>query len=80
MESVNYLLTAVDGVKVVKTDKGRALYSVLLCELCVLGKITQRISCRTAGSKDWMENFDKELDVGLLHLANIDITPILKSI
>ena len=27
-----------------------------------------------------MENFDKELDVGLLYLANIDITPMLKGI
>jgi len=27
-----------------------------------------------------MENFDEELDVGLPHLVNIDITPTLKSI
>ena len=27
-----------------------------------------------------MENFNKELDVGLPHLANIDITPTSKSI
>ena len=40
MELVEYLLTAVDRVKVVKTDRGRTLYGVLLCELYVLGKIT----------------------------------------
>jgi hypothetical protein len=27
-----------------------------------------------------MENFNEELDVGLPHLANIDVTPTLKSI
>jgi len=27
-----------------------------------------------------MENFNKELDIRLPYLANIDITPILKSI
>ena len=27
-----------------------------------------------------MENFDEELDVGLPHLANIDVTPMLKGI
>ena len=46
MELVDYLPTAVDRVKVVKTDRGRTPYSVLLCELCVLGKITQQISYR----------------------------------
>jgi hypothetical protein len=40
MELVNYLLTAVDGVKVVKMDRGRTPYGILLCKLCVLGKIT----------------------------------------
>ena len=39
MELVDYLLTAVDGVKVVKIDKGRTLYSVLLCKLYILRKI-----------------------------------------
>jgi hypothetical protein len=39
MELVDYLLTAADGVKVVKTDRGRTPYGVLLCELCVLRKI-----------------------------------------
>src|SRR6266567_5860338 len=42
MELVDYLLTAVDRVKVVKTDRGRTLYSVPLCKLCVLGKMTQQ--------------------------------------
>jgi len=37
---VDYLLTAADGVKVVKTDKGRTLYGVPLCEPYVLRKIT----------------------------------------
>ena len=32
------------------------------------------------GSKDWMENFDEELDVRLPHLVNIDVTPTSKSI
>ena len=27
-----------------------------------------------------MENFNKELDIGLPHLVNIDVTPTLKSI
>jgi len=27
-----------------------------------------------------MENFNKELDVGLPHLANINVTPTLKNI
>jgi hypothetical protein len=40
MELVGYLLTAADGVKVVKTDRGRTLYGVLLCKPYVLGKIT----------------------------------------
>jgi len=39
MELVDYLLTAVDGVKVVKTDRGRTLYSVPLYKLYVLGKM-----------------------------------------
>jgi len=80
MESVDHLPTAADGVKVVKTDRGRTLYGVPLCELCVLGKMAQQIFRRKDGSKDWMENFDEELDVGLPHLANIDVTPTLKSI
>jgi len=46
MELVNYLLTTADRVKVVKTDRGRTPYGVLLCKLCVLRKITQQISCR----------------------------------
>ena len=40
MELVEYLLTTVDGVKVVKTDRGRTLYGVLLYKLYILGKIT----------------------------------------
>ena len=40
MESVEYLLTAVDRIKVVKTDKGRTLYSILLYKTCILKKIT----------------------------------------
>jgi hypothetical protein len=40
MELVDYLPTIVDGVKVVKTDRGRTLYSVPLCKLYILGKIT----------------------------------------
>ena len=40
MELVDYLLTAVDGVKVVKMDRGRTPYSILLCKLYILGKIT----------------------------------------
>jgi hypothetical protein len=39
MELVEYLLTAVDGVKVVKTDRGRTPYSVPLYEPYVLGKM-----------------------------------------
>jgi len=46
MESVNYLLTAADGVKVVKTDRGRTPYSIPLYKPCVLGKMTQQISYR----------------------------------
>src|SRR6266568_8973039 len=46
MESVDHLPTAVDGVKVVKTDKGRTPYGVPFCEPCVLGKMTQQISHR----------------------------------
>ena len=40
MELVNYLLTAADGVKVVKTDRERTLYSIPLCKPYVLGKMT----------------------------------------
>jgi hypothetical protein len=40
IELVEYLLTAVDGVKVVKMDKGRTLYSIPLYKPCVLRKIT----------------------------------------
>ena len=40
MELVDYLLTAVNGVKVVKTDKGRTPYGILLCKLYILKKIT----------------------------------------
>ena len=43
---VEYLLTVVDKVKVVKTDRGRTLYSVPLCKLYILGKITQQTSYR----------------------------------
>ena len=39
MELVDYLLTAVNGVKVVKTDRGRTLYGVPLYKLYVLKKI-----------------------------------------
>ena len=39
MELVEYLPTVVDGVKVVKTDRGRTPYGVPLCELYVLRKI-----------------------------------------
>jgi hypothetical protein len=46
MESVDHLPTAADGVKVVKTDRGRTPYGVPLCELCVLGKMTQQTSRR----------------------------------
>ena len=40
MELVDYLPTVVDGVKVIKIDRGRTLYSVLLYKLYVLKKIT----------------------------------------
>ena len=46
MELMNYLPTTADGVKVVKTDKGRTPYSVLLCKLYILGKMTQQASRR----------------------------------
>jgi hypothetical protein len=39
MELVGYLPTAVNRVKVVKTDRGRTLYGVLLYKLYILGKI-----------------------------------------
>ena len=39
MELVDYLLTAVDGVKVVKTDRGRTPYSVPLYKPYVLRKM-----------------------------------------
>jgi hypothetical protein len=39
MELVNYLPTAADRVKVVKTDRGRTPYGVPLCKLYVLEKI-----------------------------------------
>ena len=40
MELVDYLLTAADRVKVVKMDRGRTPYGVLLCKLYILRKIT----------------------------------------
>ena len=40
MELVDYLPTAVDRVKVVKTDRGRTSYSIPLYKLYILGKIT----------------------------------------
>ena len=40
MELVEYLLTIVDRVKVVKTDRGRTLYGILLYKLYILKKIT----------------------------------------
>jgi len=40
IELVNHLLTTADGVKVVKTDRGRTLYGILLYKLYILGKIT----------------------------------------
>ena len=40
MELVDYLLTAVDRVKVVKTDRERTPYSVLLYKPYVLRKMT----------------------------------------
>jgi hypothetical protein len=39
MELVGYLPTTADGVKVVKTDRGRTLYGILLYKLYILGKI-----------------------------------------
>ena len=39
MELVEYLPTAVDGVKVVKTDRGRTLYSIPLYKPYILEKI-----------------------------------------
>ena len=39
MELVDYLITTVDGVKVVKTDRGRTLYGILLYKLYILGKM-----------------------------------------
>jgi len=41
MELVDYLLTAVDRVKVVKIDKERTLYSIPLYKLYILVKIIQ---------------------------------------
>ena len=40
MELVNYLPTTVNRVKVVKTDRGRTLYGILLYKLYILKKIT----------------------------------------
>ena len=40
MELVDYLLTTVDRVKVVKMDRERTPYSIPLCKLYILGKIT----------------------------------------
>ena len=39
MELVEYLPTIVDGVKVVKIDRGRTLYGILLYKLYILKKI-----------------------------------------
>jgi len=39
MELVDYLPTTANGVKVVKTDRGRTPYSIPLYKLYVLGKI-----------------------------------------
>ena len=39
MELVEYLPTMADGVKVVKTDRGRTPYGVLLYKLYILRKI-----------------------------------------
>jgi hypothetical protein len=39
MESVDYLPTAVNGVKVVKIDRGRTPYSIPLYKLYILRKI-----------------------------------------
>ena len=46
MELVDYLPTIADGVKVVKIDRGRTPYGILLYKLYILGKITQQISYR----------------------------------
>jgi len=46
IELVDYLLTAANRVKVVKTDRERTLYSIPLCKLYILGKINQQISYR----------------------------------
>jgi hypothetical protein len=46
MELVEYLPTIVDGVKVVKIDRGRTLYGVPLYKLYILRKIIQQTSCR----------------------------------
>jgi len=46
MELVDYLLTAVDRVKVVKINRGRTLYSIPLYKPCVLRKVTQQTSYR----------------------------------
>jgi len=43
---VDYLLTAVNRVKVVKIDRRRTPYSIPLYKLCILVKITQQISYR----------------------------------
>ena len=43
---MGYLLTTVDGVKVVKTDRGRTPYGIPLYKPYILGKITQQISYR----------------------------------
>ena len=39
MELVDYLPTIADGVKVVKTDRGRTLYGIPLYKLYILRKI-----------------------------------------
>lgn len=46
LEAIENLATAVEGVKVVKTDMGRTPYGKPLCEPCVLGKMTQQTSRR----------------------------------
>ena len=40
MELVEYLPTVVNGVKVVKIDRGRTLYNIPLYKLYILGKMT----------------------------------------
>ena len=40
MESVEYLPTTADGVKVVKTDRRRTLYGIPLYKPYILRKIT----------------------------------------